>query len=297
MNISWDDARLFLAVAEAGSLSAAARKLQMTQPTVSRRLAELEAVLGEPLFDRGVAGAALTAYGAGLLEPAQRMADWAAELTRAAERRHAPAGVVRMTAPPGVAHAFLAPFAAAISLSTPSIQLHVVSTVRPLDLIRREADLALRLGAPADETSVASVDLELRAFASEQYAARVAGKTDPADLAWIGWAPPFDDLSPNSVLRRRIPGWRPSFASDDYLVQIRACELGLGAMLLPREHPHFGRRPPLCALKVDLPPVRRPLVLLCPRSARAIPRVRAVLELLVESLRAWRPPKGRAARR
>ncbi|WP_441289912.1 hypothetical protein ACSRUE_04305 [Sorangium sp. KYC3313] len=59
------------------------------------------------------------------------------------------------------------------------------------------------------------------------------------------------DLSPNSALGRLIPGWRPSFASDDYL----------------------------------------------PRSARAIPRVRAVLEPLAESLRAWRPPKARGARR
>ncbi|WP_437855249.1 LysR family transcriptional regulator [Sorangium sp. So ce363] len=297
MDISWDDARLFLAVAEAGSLSAAARKLQMTQPTVSRRLAELEALLGEPLFDRGVAGTALTAYGAGLVEPAQRMADWAAELTRAAERRHAPTGVVRVTAPPGIAHGFLVPFAAAFSRRAPAIELHVVSTVRPLDLTRREADLALRLGVPADEDSVASVDIELRAFASEPYAARAAGKADPAELAWIGWAPPLDDLSPNSALGRLIPGWRPSFASDDYLVQIRACELGLGAMMLAREHPHFRRDPPLVELKVDLPPARRSLVLLCPRSARAIPRVRAVLEPLAESLRAWRPPKARGARR
>jgi hypothetical protein len=50
-------------------------------------------------------------------------------------------------------------------------------------------------------------------------------------------------------------------------------------------------------LNMDLPPARRSLVLLCPRSARAIPRVRAVLEPLAESLRAWRPPKARGARR
>ena len=118
-------------------------------------------------------------------------------------------------------------------------RVRTLSTVRPLDLTRREADLALRLGVPAGEESVASVDIELRAFASEQYAARVAGKTGPAELAWIGWAPPLDDLSPNSALGRLIPGWRPSFASDDYLVQIRACELGLGAMMLAREHRHI----------------------------------------------------------
>ncbi|MGK4007955.1 hypothetical protein WMF31_35390 [Sorangium sp. So ce1036] len=94
---------------------------------------------------------------------------------------------------------------------------------------------------------------------------------------------------------RRRRGWLRAGAEQQR--RDEACELGLGAMLLAREHPHFARRSPLCELEVDLPPVRRPLALLCPRSARAIPRVRAVLEPFVESLRAWRPLKGRAARR
>ena len=104
MDISWDDARLFLAVADAGSLSAAAKKLRVAQPTVSRRLAELEASLGEPLFVRSVEGATPTSFAEKLLVPARRMAEWAAELSHAAEKADAsPRGVVRITAPPGVA--------------------------------------------------------------------------------------------------------------------------------------------------------------------------------------------------
>ena len=113
MDISWDDMRVFLAVAEAGSLSAAARRLKMTQPTVSRRVADLEANVGEPIFVRAADGVSLTSYGERLVEPAKRMAEHAAELTRAAERAESePQGIVRITAAPGIAFEVGAPFAA-----------------------------------------------------------------------------------------------------------------------------------------------------------------------------------------
>ncbi|MCW5807929.1 MAG: LysR family transcriptional regulator, partial [Deltaproteobacteria bacterium] len=78
MHIPWNDVELVVAVAETGSLSAAARRLQLTQPTVSRRLAELEAGLGEALFVRAVDGTTPTPFGERLLEPARRMAECAA---------------------------------------------------------------------------------------------------------------------------------------------------------------------------------------------------------------------------
>src|SRR5450755_4129250 len=129
MDIAWDDARLFLAVAEAGSLSAAAKRLRVAQPTVSRRLVELEAELGEALFLRGVEGARLTGFGERLLEPARRMAEWATEFERAAEKSEtALRGVVRITAPPGLAFEFVAPFARFMRERLPEVRLEVVST-------------------------------------------------------------------------------------------------------------------------------------------------------------------------
>src|SRR5688572_25202382 len=107
MDIPWEDVKLFLAVAEARSLSAAARRLRVAQPTVSRRLADLEARLGETLFLRSVDGTAPTSFGESLVEPARRMAECAGDLERAALRADAaPRGVVRITAPPGVAFDF-----------------------------------------------------------------------------------------------------------------------------------------------------------------------------------------------
>src|SRR3954469_22988332 len=142
MDIEWNDVRLFLAIAELGSLSEAARQLGIGQPTASRRLGELEHRLGYALFRRSVDGAKLTAEGERWIEPARHMAEWAGELQHAAERGDAsPRGVVRITAPPGVAYDFLAPFAASLREKHPQLWLEVHSRVEYLDLTRREADL------------------------------------------------------------------------------------------------------------------------------------------------------------
>src|SRR3954468_14536650 len=101
MDVSWDDVRIFLAVAEAGSISGAARQLKLGQPTISRRLAEMEQAMGSRLFARGVRGATLTSAGERLIVPAKKMAEWAGEVARAAEAdAKAPQGLVRITASP-----------------------------------------------------------------------------------------------------------------------------------------------------------------------------------------------------
>src|SRR4029078_4730527 len=97
MDISWDDVRIFLAVAEAGSVSGAARQLRLGQPTISRRLAEMEQALGSRLFARGGRGRTLTSAGERLLAPAKNMAEWAGEVARTAEAREAtPQGLGRI---------------------------------------------------------------------------------------------------------------------------------------------------------------------------------------------------------
>ena len=172
MNIEWDDIRLFLAIAEAGSLSAAARELGVGQATVSRRLAEMEEGLGQQLFARSVEGTSLTPTAEAMLEPARRMAETAGEIARVAEHGDsAPQGVVRLTAPPGVAFDFVAPFAASLRTRLPEVRLEVRSAIQYLDLSRREADLALRM-RPASErdlVTVASLEHQGAAFASHAY--------------------------------------------------------------------------------------------------------------------------------
>lgn len=283
MDIPWDDLRLFLSVAETGSLSAAASRLRIAQPTVSRRLADLEATLGEPLFTRSVSGATLTAFGERLLAPARRMAEWATEVERAAEGAEStPSGTVRVTAAPGIAFDVLAPFAARLRPDLPGVTLEVVSTVQYLDLSRREADLALRTSRPAarDLEVLAELSLVAVPYASRAYAAKVPRKAKPKDVDWIGWAPPLDHLSPNPELTRLIPGWKPVFASDDFLVQQRACEEGIGALFLGRVRHEFQRETGLVELELDLPEVPSSFYLVAAKSALQIPRVRAVADRL-----------------
>src|SRR4051812_17375461 len=139
MDIAWDDLKLFLAVAESGSLSAAARALRGGQPTVTRRLAGLEDTLGYKLVRRRVNGAAPTQAAVRLLEPTRRMAEWAGEAGRTAQSAdRTPQGTVRIAAPPGVAFDFVAPFAAQLRAKLPRVQLEVLSKVEYLDLVRGE---------------------------------------------------------------------------------------------------------------------------------------------------------------
>lgn len=288
MDISWDDARLFLAIAEAGSLSGAARRLRIGQPTASRRLAALEDALGYPVFQRSVEGAALTGAGEKLIEPARRMAEWAAELERAAERGDAaPRGVVRLTAPPGLAYDFVAPFARALRSTLPEVDLQVLSSIRYVDLARREADLALRLQPPGqrDLTTLASIETPNAVCASPEYEASLPRGYGLTDVDWIAWAPPLDHLVPNPQLEALVPDFRPAFASDDFLVQWRAAEAGLGAMVLSPMSHRLAPERRLVALDLELGlHANSELHLVCARSALDIPRVRAVAEALMDEL-------------
>ncbi|RKH08170.1 LysR family transcriptional regulator [Corallococcus sp. CA053C] len=286
MDISWDDARLFLAIAETGSFSGAARRLRIGQPTVSRRLAALEYAVGAALFRRSVDGAALTAAGERWVVPAKKMAEWAGELHRAAEATdHSPRGIVRVTGTPYMSADFLAPFAAFVARKHPGLRLEVQSQVQYLDLGRGEADLALRARPPAtpDLKRVDTLDVVNGVFVSKELKARLPRKVTLQELPWVAWAPPFDTVPPNPQLESLIPGFTPSFTADNYLVLLAAAEAGLGAMVLPRMPHRFKRTTRLVPLEMDLGAFARSQThLVCARSALDIPRVRRVSELLVE---------------
>ena len=289
MDINWDDVQLFLAVAETGSLSGAARQLRIGQPTVSRRLAALEYRMGAKLFDRRVDGASLTSAGERLVLPATRMAEWAGEVGRVAESpTQAPRGLVRVTGSPFVCHDFLAPFAAWLAQKEPGLRLEVLSTMEYLDLGRGEADLALRLRPPVDGDLVLIHDAKYvnHVYVSRSLAARLPKRPRVEDIPWLAWAPSWDHLPPNPQLRAMIPNFRPQFTTDNFLVMLAAAEAGVGAMVMAIPHHRFIRPRQLVALKIDLGPhATSRLCLVSARSALEIPRVRRVAELLHAELK------------
>jgi len=298
MDASWDDVRLFLAVAETGSIGKAAKHLGVAQPTVSRRVSELEASLGYALFRRSTRGVTLTPRASRWLEPAKRMAEWAVELARAADDpRGGPRGVVRVTAAPGVAVDFLAPFAAWLRGRHPDIVLDVMSTVGVLDLSRGEADLAIRPSARAKDglVQLGAVEQAVAFFAAPEYVETLPKKYGYSDVAFVGWSPPFDMLAPNPQLAELVPGFTPAFTSDSFLVQLAAAEAGLGAIALTKTGHRFSRPTRMVPLALDLGPhALTKTSLVAAKSALLMPRVRLVAELLQRELAEARRLAARA---
>lgn len=295
MNLRWDDLRLFLAVYEQGSLSAAARALKIGQPTVSRRIAEFEAMLGEPVFERLSQGVSLTVAGQRLLPAVQSMAEWANEAELGASRQgDIPEGKVRIAAPPGIAYEFIAPLAAKLRQQYPGIRIEAMSGIETLNLGRGEADLSLRNRKPtdADLLCVDEVSSAMRVYASESYARRLGARPALADLDWICWAAPYDELPVNQELRAAISGFRPAFTSDDFNVQVAACKAGVGAMILPQLiHRYAGLRElqVLRELAVDLGQVAvGHLYLVCHKRRRHLPMVQLVMDCIAREFEGMR---------
>ena len=282
--LSWDDVRLFLAVAEGGSVSQAARSLQLGQATVSRRLADMEHSVGEALVKRHAQGCELTAAGLRLLPAAQRMAEWAREAeTRLMRPTHRLEGKVRIAAPPGPAFELLAPLAGQLRQTAPGLQLEVLSGVETLNLARGAADLSLRLERPnsADLQVLAELCCPLAAFASPDYARQLPERPRPEQVDWIVWAPPHEHLPVNQALAAAIPDFRPVFSSDDYLVQLAACRAGVGAMILAVAPHAHALSQGLVRLELSPgPTVPAELFLVAHRRTAELPRVQFVADAL-----------------
>lgn len=144
--IEWEDVRIFLAVARAGSFSAAARSLKVDHSTVSRRVNAFEKRLGVRLFERLAAGYILTPAGEEMLNSAERMEDEFTSLTRRVSGRDARlSGTIRVTASDAILEKLLIPHLAIFTEQYPDIVLEIVASTDIMNLNKREADVALRV--------------------------------------------------------------------------------------------------------------------------------------------------------
>lgn len=287
--VSWESAQTFLAVVEHGSFSRAATHLGLGQPTVSRRIAQLERMLSEQLFQRGKYGAEPTPAAHRLIPAAEQMATWAAEFVREAQGSEVEiAGLVRIAAPPGVAVEQLAPFASRLRELHPQVRLEILSAVDHVDLTRGSADIAIRTQAPADPglTAVLRAEIQTVVVASPTYAATLQPPCTWQDLQWITWTDSYRQVAPRPMLEKAIAGFIPSFTADDYLVQKAAAQAGLGAFTvgLPSLTGSAANERlaadglVMVPMQVQLPTSEYFVV--CAKSSKQIPRVRAVLDAL-----------------
>lgn len=155
-DLDWNQMRALLATVEAGSLSAAARKLGLTQPTLGRQVAALEKSLGVTLFERVGRNLVLTQAGRELVEPLQRMGDASASVALVASRQsQAVEGLVRITASDIYAQFILPAVLEQIRKIAPGLIIDVVASNEVEDLIRRRADIAIRHVPPKEAEVIA----------------------------------------------------------------------------------------------------------------------------------------------
>jgi DNA-binding transcriptional LysR family regulator len=230
----WSLVKSFLAVLDAGSLMGAARQSGRQQPTLSRHIAELETQLGTPLFERTGRGVTPTAAALAMADGARQMAQGADALARTlAGRREQTTGTVRISTSM-VAAAYLLPAVLAeLRLREPGIQLELVASNQITNLLRREADIAVRMVRPAQASLVARKlgEVGLGAYAHERYLQRAGTPREPAELAHhtlIGYA--SDDQIERGFARMGLLLQREHFAlrTDDQVAYGRMVAAGAG---------------------------------------------------------------------
>jgi DNA-binding transcriptional LysR family regulator len=186
-DLDWSLLQAFARVAQAGSLSAAARAHGVSQPTLGRHIRALEGALGEPLFARSPQGQTLTPLGARLLDHARTMQDAAARLSLDAAGTGTDAGLqgsVRLTASRIVAHYLLPPILTRLRHEEPGLRIDLVASDAPENLLFRRADIALRMFRPetGDLTAQLVASLPLGLYAARSYLDRVGRPDTPQAL-------------------------------------------------------------------------------------------------------------------
>jgi len=170
---NWSDYPILLAVAETGSLTAAGRKLNMSQPTVGRRIRALEDHFGTPLLKKESGELVPTSFGHSMLDHIRRMQDEASAIDRSsATLEDSLAGVVRLSATEGIGTSWMPAVLQMFRANHPDILIDMGIGFKNYNLAQREADIAVRWMGPGDQNSligrkVATATFGL--FASESY--------------------------------------------------------------------------------------------------------------------------------
>ncbi|WP_169927167.1 LysR family transcriptional regulator [Labilithrix luteola] len=289
----WDDLRYVLAIARHGTLSSAARRLAVTQPTMGRRLDAFEKHLGTRLFLRTPEGFQLTAAGRELLAHAERMEGEAlAAFQIVAGRDSGVVGMVRVTTTKWFSSSIVAPILARLPERYPGLAVDLVASDGWLNLPRRDVDIALRFARfehqDVLQRSVARIGFGL--YASARYLDR-RGMPDftlgcPGH-AVITMSDDVENVADVPWLRAIAHAASIAFRSNGRDAHAIAAAEGAGLACLPR---HLAERTPgLVRLAPPSPPPARRAWLGIHRDGSRIPRIRAVMDALTRRLARLEP--------
>lgn len=287
--LAWDDLQSFLAVARHGTLSAAARALSVTQPTMGRRLSGMEERTGVRLLAKTPRGYTLTPAGEAILGHVERIeAETLAVERRITGRDIRLEGVVRLTTIEILAVDLLTPVFARLRRDHPGIMLDVAADARSLSLTRREADIALRLARlTQNDLAVRKVaSLGFGVYASADYLDRrglpdlTAGAPGHVTILNPSEAMGLPEMAWFAALTHQAPA---AIRHNSRYGQRAAAEAGMGLALLSR---FMGDGTGLVRLATPVPPPMRDIFLAVHNDIRHTPRIRAVTEAIAASMRA-----------
>jgi len=288
VQFDWNRARAFLVTAEEGSLSAAARALGMTQPTLGRQVAALERELGVALFERGPRGFELTPAGLALVDHVRDMGNAASRLSLSASGRSSSIeGSICITAAEALAVYLLPPIVTKLRLEEPLIDVEIIASNDSSDLKRREADIAVRSYRPTQSNLIARklADMSAYLYAAPDYLERIGHPKRAADLSnadFIGFDRSMLLVDAYREIDVELEQRNFPLITESHLVHWELVKSGAGIGVMPDL---LGdAEPGVVRVLPDAKPLMSELWLAAHRELRTSRRVRTVFEFLASAL-------------
>ncbi|WP_424971807.1 LysR family transcriptional regulator [Dinoroseobacter sp. S76] len=285
ISFDWNQVRAFLATAEEGSFSGAARALKTTQPTIGRQITELEEKLGVTLLERSVRGPTLTEAGRDLLDHVRVMGEAATRISMSATAHSEDVtGLVTVTATDLLSAQSLPKLLAPLRSSHPGIRVNIVASNDLQNLIKREADIAIRHVRPDQPELIARHvgDFQAGLFASKAYldtAGRPKTPAEVAEHAFLGNPDPERLLAPMHNLGIPLRPENFVMSSENGVVVWELLRADLGISVLPDIL--CDADPSLERVLPELPRFQFPIWLVTHRELQTSKRIRVVFDLLV----------------
>ena len=288
-SFDWNQAKSFLAAVETGSLSAAARELGLTQPTLSRQISALEESLGVILLERGHRALSLTQSGMELLEHVRSMNDAADRIALAASGQSQDiGGDVCITASDTMSAYHLPPLLNKLRSIAPGINIEVHSSNEARDLLRREADIAIRNFRPEQLDLITKLIREPQAglYASKAYLDETGGLDDPTRVShasFIGYENADRSVSIYENFGLNILKDQVRYISNAGVVVHEMIKQGLGIGILDDQTGYMSND--IERIFPNIQPVTFPIWLTTHRELHTNRRIRIVYDFLAEELR------------
>lgn len=289
--MEWDDLQTFLAIAREGSLSAAARALKTTQPTMGRRLQAMEQRIGARLLERHPRGYVLTSLGEQVLGNVERIeAEVLATEMTISGRDISLEGIVRVTTVDILGSRVLAPAIAKLQCTHPKITVEINTDARSLNLNRREADIAIRLARFENNDLIVKKIGEMQAafYASKEYLEKFGIPTNEnsENHSIIQVLEDQAHLSEAKALRDAMKNARIGLQTNSRETMVYAAKASIGVCCLPKFRAQLESDLVEIELGEIIPP--REIFLGVHKDMRHMPRIRAVIDAISKGFESFK---------